>query len=79
MGKMLVDDAIYVAVYKDESGQEHFATWGSWGSNQIRWYKTRKQGERMLAEVMADEYRGRNIPKNTRIVRFQMEVDTEDI
>lgn len=77
MTKRLLADSIYIAVYKDEDDKECFATWGSWGNRRIRWYKTRKEGERQLAQVMNDQYRGKDIPENTRIVRFQMEVEDE--
>lgn len=79
MAKRLVaDDFIYIAVYQDEDGKECFTTWGSWGNRQIRWYKTRKEGERQLSQVLNDKVRGKDVPKNSRIVRFQMEVDAED-
>lgn len=77
MAKRLLAESIYIAVYQDKDGKDCFAFWGSWNNRRIRWYKTKAEGERQLAEVMNDKYRGADIPANTRIVRFQMEVDAE--
>ena len=77
MTKRLLADSIYIAVYEDDDGKDCFAFWGSWGNRRIRWYKTRKEAERQLEEVLRTN-RGARAPRNTRIVRFQMEVDAED-
>lgn len=76
MVKRLLADSIYIAVYEDKDGKECFATWGHYGERRIRWYKTRKEGERQVNEILTDT-RPHKPPTNTRIVRFQMEVEVE--
>lgn len=78
MAKRALADSIYIAVYEDEDGKDCFAFWGGWDNRRIRWYKTKAEGERQLAEVKGTT-RGERCPANTRIVRFRMEVEAEDV
>lgn len=78
MGKRLIADSIYIAVYTDKDGKECFAFWGNWDNRRIRWYKSREKGEREVDIILRkEENRSPKPPENTRIVRFQMEVDCE--
>lgn len=74
MAKRVAQD-LYVAVYTSEDGIDYFAYYGSWGEGKIRWYKTRKMGEKQIAEILNDKYNRNKPPENTRIVKFKIQTD----
>ena len=75
-----IAEAIYIAVYDDIDGVACFAFWGGYGQGKIRWYKTRAEAERRVAEVTGDRDTRSNKPKGKiRIVKFVPEFDNKDL
>lgn len=78
MSRALADD-IWVLVYADKDGKDCFAFWGGWNNRAIRWYKTKGRADAALSEIKRDKHRGKDLPENTRVVRFVMEETKEEI